>query len=224
MATVQDISAQEEVDEFLLAAYLSHGLPRELRREIELYLLNNRNARDLLGMANEALQQANLPSPARVPEIQEEEVPAGDPYVQTPADRSYVRTRMLIATLPILVVTAGLLILALRWNPGPSLPAGTSAATMATTWMPSISGDGNTLSWNALPTAASYAVVVYSSETSRIVNLQATTQNRLNDLQSVLYSYRDTDDSDLAVWVIALDTEGTVLRSSARIHPVSNRY
>lgn len=55
------------IDEFLLAAYLSRGLPPSMRQEIECYLLESEDARDILRMATEALEELAKPRGSQTP-------------------------------------------------------------------------------------------------------------------------------------------------------------
>ena len=52
---------KQPIDEYSLAAFLSGTLPEERRREVMAYLAENADARELLCMAHEALEAAQVP-------------------------------------------------------------------------------------------------------------------------------------------------------------------
>jgi hypothetical protein len=272
MTELHDISTQEEVDEFLLAAYLSRGLPPEIRHEIELYLLENSKARDLLGMANEALEEAwqassgsgtagSKAEPLRRKNSASTDHSAGpdennsapthsEPApVHTRKDYSFVRTQLWVAALPLVVVVAGLLIWSLppradKSNPDQNIldqnildqnildqnipdqtvPDVSGASMRATTWLPSIDLEKKAVSWPGVASASRYAVVVFSPAENTIINLETTSGTNINDLEALAYTFRSSDTNILSLWVMALDVNGAVIRSSASIPLVSNRY
>ena len=230
---------REDVDEFLLAAYLSQGLPPEIRQEIELYLLENSGARDLLGMANDALEEAtsfekgavskappilrNTPVGASRARKKVTQKPSNDEEKQY-EDNSFLRMQIGVASIPVLVVVAGLLIWSLFPKSSDQSPELGAGATMASMWMPAIDAEQSTISWPAISSASNYAVVVFNPDDNSIVNLETTSATMITDLQGLAYTFRPDDATNLVVWIMALDGNGAVLKSSASVQLVSNRY
>ena len=234
MTDIQYISPPEEVDEFLLAAYLSDGLPKEIRQEIELYLLGNSDARDLLGLASHALDGARTSSSPRLSDGPVKTTLMSEPgsKPRTPivvakhsfSDNLFLRMQIGIATIPIFVIVVGLLIWSLFPKMLESTPQLTIAAALAAMWVPTLDAAEKTITWPAVAAASNYAVVVYNPEDNSIVNLATTNKTSLSDLQALAYTYRDAHPGVLSIWVMALDTGGNVIRSSTAIKLVSNRY
>lgn len=59
----------EHVDEYILAAFLAGDLPARLRKEIVSYIADNDSARDLLGMAREAMDAADVGDGSRASQL-----------------------------------------------------------------------------------------------------------------------------------------------------------
>lgn len=232
------IAHSEPIDEFLLAAYLSEGLPPSLRSEIEEYLLTSSCARELLGMATEALDEARtLPSGEVVPEL----VPVAEKGSQKAEARHLEATRLkanesragflnairsvsffgnvgskhtVMFVLSLILV----LIVLLGWSmiPGNGVEAGLDARTVSIVkhLTPVMDKEENTARWSAVPGAASYAIVVLNGKDNAIVNVSGTETNRVSDLQEIVYTFRTSYTAAVSFLVVALDHEGAFLESS----------
>lgn len=150
--------SKNQLDEYLLAAYLSRDLPNRLRSEISAYLVEDDGARDLLTMASDAMDTVSEGDGAvhavEAPSIQRTVVT--EP-TQSPTDQILWKLIIVVS------VTVLLLTVALAWHivndrtvPAQALDARTEslhldwpevndAAAYRVVWLEALDADGTVI-------------------------------------------------------------------------------
>jgi len=196
---------REQIDEHILAAYLSGDLPSSLRREIASYIAHNDDARDLLAMANDALDVADSGDGAAVrstPSIRRPR-PAvwngTDEDVRGDAENSLWKVTALFAS-AVLVLT--IIVAVLVFNGG--IPRNTSSFK---SWTPHIATASMQIGWPVQPGASEYHVVLYSEASGERTLLHKTqdTSYVLNEEETVL-----TGSDMYSIWILSIDVLGEV--------------
>ncbi|HMB90778.1 MAG TPA: hypothetical protein VKP65_08020 [Rhodothermales bacterium] len=155
------------LDEYTLAAFLSGTLPEEKHREVLRHLADNEEARELVCMAQDALEAAREPvtEPFAMPEVSSKPTAAPRPArAPTRPALSLVRWKpYAVAAMVLVMLTIGLQVG--LFDNTDTLRGGEEASTLT------LQVDNQTLamSWNALPNAYSYIVVVWDVEAAESV-------------------------------------------------------
>ncbi len=196
----------EPSEEYILAAFLSGELPDDLRREIISYLTGHDRARDLLAMAQEALDAAEsgdgssqeLPEPARLP-LSKGRI---ERSVAPTEDRNYWKVTALFAG-AVLVLTVIVALMAMNTSRLQGL-------VVDPVWAPVVEGDAMALQWDAVPGATLYHVMGYDNRAGEasIVGMSTIESINLSDLALVEGSTSDR------LWILAFDTDGQLLDQS----------
>ena len=190
---------QNPIDEYTLAAFLSGTLPEEQRRDVMAYLAENADARELLCMAQVALEAAHQPAvekpltapvaapeqpaPSRVP-VRRAPRPALRPAV--PRARRQLRLRR-FATAAVMVVVLGIgLRVGLSLN-DIDTQRGTdeNAALEVEVTTPALQ-----LRWTEIPDAYYYRLVIWDVEAAELVAQHETKSTRLGRNDAFLLSLR----------------------------------
>ncbi len=178
----------QPIDEYTLAAFIAGTLSEERRREVIAYLADHPEARTLLHMAVEAMDAATEPAapPEPVP-APGDEAGAGDgadrmPLPRpTPARRDHParrRSRGRYLTLSLALVLAGIGIGVLLTPP----IDGTRTPLLSedTRLVVDVDQPELAFSWNIVPNAEVYRVVVWDPEGVRIVAEHETAETELD--------------------------------------------
>lgn len=183
--------ADSTFDEYTLAAFMAGSLSAERRQEVLTYLAENAEARELLALAQQALETAedDTPLPFEVPPVPQAKpepvaapiAPAHDrgPRVQDRSARRFTWKRMSRYAGVFVVVFA--LGATLRLLIGPEATEGPvmrdAAETLALA--PTVEQD-LTLQWNAIEDAYQYEIVIFDVSASEVVAEHETKNNRLD--------------------------------------------
>ncbi|ARA93049.1 hypothetical protein AWN76_007685 [Rhodothermaceae bacterium RA] len=176
----------QPIDEYTLAAFIAGTLSEERRREVIAYLAEHPEARTLLHMAVEAMDAATEPAAPTEP------APAADDDARDGADRSPLprptptrrdhparpRSRGRYLTLSLALVLAGIGIGILLTPPidGTRTPhLAEDARLVVDVDQPELA-----FSWNAIPNAEVYRIVVWDPEGVRIVAEHETAETELD--------------------------------------------
>lgn len=200
----------EHIDEHILAAFLSGNLPAPLRKEIAAYIAQNEQARDLLSMANEAMEVVDSgdgyqKSQKKFPSIKPE-VLFQEGVESSERDRKLWKLAAFFAgAVLVLAITVGLLAFEYRVN---------SLRPEATTWTPSVEPENLVLSWRSQPDATSYQVMVQNQETGESSLLIRTQSNNVHIAQS---GFAFDHQQPYQIWILAVDAEDKILSKSGAI-------
>ena len=209
--------SKEQLDEYLLAAYLSGDLPRNLRTEISSYLVDDERARDLLTMAGDALTSVSEGDGAgRVvsPGVQ---VP---PRHHRPASSSVtpVTDQSLWKLIIVVSVTVLLLTIALAWH---IVSDGDIRAPGADSgWMPTVDAASLQLEWPEIRNAVAYRIVVQDPSSGIAFTAGTTTALAFDADHTNVWQDADLSARTVALWLEALDSDGVVMHRSSRIQLV----
>ena len=213
-------SSTEPIDEYTLAAYMTGTLPEARRREVVTYLAENADARELLCMAQEALEVATEPEGDESAPPTSEAAPA--PVRRAPLRPASVRPaqrhaaprlrqwrRLAVAALSILVVGIGL---QLTLDTGTdTLRGGSEAELTVRVITPELS-----FRWNQIDSAYSYRVVVWDPQEAELVAQHETRETRLEET-AFLDTLRERlqQGHTYSVRVDAYDIQNRLLQSSS---------
>lgn len=208
----------EHIDEHILAAFLSGNLPAPLRREIATYIAQNERARDLLSMANDAMEvvesgdgmssgmgdgfqeRKKKSSPRRIPR------PVSFPSQSEGSDNTLWKVATLFgASVLLLAITVGLLAFEYRtetWGPKP------------TPWAVSVTSSALQINWLSRPEAASYDVILRNQESGENVLLARTADTSV-DISA--FSEQIAGRTPYQIWIQAIDSSGEVVGESESI-------
>lgn len=156
------------LDEYTLAAFLAGTLSEEKHRDVLQYLVANDEARELVCMAQDAMEAAREPvtEPFTLPEVTSKPTAAPRP-ARSPAQPtlSLVRWKpFAVAAMVLVVLTIGLQQTSL-FDRTDTL-RGTEEASALTVH---VNAQTLAMSWTALPDAYSYRVVVWDVEAAESV-------------------------------------------------------
>ncbi len=203
---------REQVDEHILAAYLSGDLPSSLRREIASYIVKNDDALDLLSMANDAMNTSDSGDGASVPSDPVVPIPLHTNWYQSEADvrrdteKSLWKVTALFAS-AVLVLT--IIVAVLVFSGG--IPRSTSSFQA---WTPHIVNASVEIGWPVQPGASEYHVVLYN-ESSGDRTLVHKTQNTSFFLSEEVASLSGSDSYN--IWILSIDVHGEVSGRSAAL-------
>lgn len=169
--------SNQPIDEYTLAAFIAGTLSEERRREVIVYLAEHPEARTLLHMAYEAMEAAPTPAPVRAEGdgADREATPALPPprHDRTAQPRTW--GRYLTASLALVLVGIGLGVLLDPPRDGTRTPQlAEDARLVVEVDQPDLS-----FSWNAVPNAYVYRVVIWDPIDVRVVDEHETTVTRL---------------------------------------------
>ena len=197
-------------DEYILAAFLSGELPVELRREIAAYLSRSDEARDVLTMAQEAMDvvESGDGAPVALPqhrtsrrrfteEIQES---LRNPDTQRSVWKVTAVFAGAVLVLTLIVMT---LVLARPWA---------VVVPPSESWAPMVESSGMTISWHPVEKAEVYHVLHHDPGTRDAQFLASVTSPELT-----------LDDSGLSghIWIAAYDNTGQLISQSVALSVVS---
>ena len=182
----------EPVDDPLLTAFLAGSVTPEQRAHVLRHLLDDPDARDLVGMSTHALNAA-----------------AGGLSTAAPRRRrTHALVRVSLAALTLL--TGGV---ALRLATTASEPATDTLRSSAVDAPLTVRVDGATVSWNALPGASRYDVVVWDATTASVTARTSTADTSSGDAFNAALA--DASASAQQVRVDAFDAENRLIASSS---------
>ena len=207
----------EHVDEYLLAAFLAGGLPARLRQEIVSYIADNDSARDLLGMAREAMNAADVGDGSHVSQL------STSPVLSPRPDSRNVRaesksnsgvnnlwkvTALFAGAVLVLSITVAILI----FDTAPSATLVEEAR-----WSPSVNTESLELSWPAQTGAVMYQILVVDQVSGDAAVLSQTDQTFF-----LIPGEQTTEQVFVAnhqyrLWILAFDVDGLLLSRSSSI-------
>ena len=209
----------EHIDEHILAAFLTGNLPAPLRREIASYIAQNERARDLLTMANDAMEVVDSGDGLG----DGSGIRLGDGFShrkrRSPHHRAHVpvsvasqedesnTTLWKVATLfgasvLLLAITVGVLAFEYRsntWTP------------QSAPWAITVSSSELHIAWLSRPDAAFYDVMIRNQETGENVLLVHTTETAA-DISN--FSDQISGRTPYELWIQASDADGEVVGQS----------
>ncbi len=210
--------AQQPIDEYTLAAFLSGTLPEDRRREVVAYLAANADARELLCLAQEAMEAA------REPVVEPFEVPtAAPPRAASPPPRALPRperpARRLqrlrrVATAALMVVVLGIgLHLGLRLNQDTLRGGEPDQVTELTV---RVAKRALQFQWNQIPDAYYYRLVVWDPLEADVVAQHETRSTRLGRDDAFVLSLHSKllPSRPYKVRVDAMDVQNRLIQSS----------
>ena len=189
---------QHPIDEYTLAAFLSGTLSEEQRHEVVAYLAENADARELLCMAQEALEAAQQPAvvqPFTTPTVAPKQ-PAPPHRMPRPAPRPAIRParvarlhrlrRFAMAAVMVTVLGIGLRV-GLSFNNIDTQ----RGADENTPLEVQVSTPALQLQWTEIPDAYYYRLVIWDVEAAELVAQHETKSTRLGRNDAFLLSLRD---------------------------------
>ncbi|GEM_PF-916032 len=204
----------EHADEYILAAFLAGDLPASLRKEIASYIAENDSARDLLSMAQQAMEisesgdgstyvSPDVPTPVSPKRISRRRI---EPPVIGVGSLWKV-TALFAGAVLILTITVAILAMD-STRPG-SLSGGE--------WIPSVSAEQLNLSWEAKDDAVMYQILVMDPATGEARVLSGT--NQTNYSISAASGLEPTENGltvgvEYRMWILAFDENGDILSRS----------
>ncbi len=193
---------QHPIDEYTLAAFLSGILSEERRREVVAYLAKNADARELLCMAQEALEASQQPvveQPFTMPmAAPEQPAPSREPIrhaprpVPRPATRPAVPRaarlrRFATAAVMVTVLAIGLRV-GLSLN---DIDTQRGATDENVALEVEVSTPALRFQWTEIPDAYYYRLVIWDVEAAEFVAEHETKSTRLGRNDAFLLSLRD---------------------------------
>ena len=203
---------REQIDEHILAAYLTGNLPASLRREIASYIAHSDDAMDLLAMANEAMDVSESGDGAAVqtrPSIKRSRVPswANPASEMSPdAEKSFWKVTALFASA---VLVLALIVAVLVISDGSQ-----RADSAFQSWSPHIASETAQIGWPVQPGASEYHVVLYNEVSGERILLEKT-QDTVFQMTSSEVPLEASDIYNL--WILAIDGNGEVTGRSTAI-------
>jgi len=207
----------EHADEYILAAFLAGDLPSSLRKEIASYIAESDSARDLLKMAQQAMDVSEtgdgspyvspdapkLASPQRVSRRRVESPGIG-------MSSLWKVTALFAGAVLILTITVAILVMD-ETGPG-SIADGN--------WVPSVSAEQLHFSWEANDDAVMYQVLVMDPSTGEARVLSGTNQTHYSISAASGLEPRETPLTagvEYRMWILAFDENGDILSRSDSI-------
>lgn len=197
----------ESSEEYILAAFMSGELPVELRRRIIAYLNTNEQARDMLDMAQIAMDAAESGDGASLAaEPQARLTQSGGrrtwPEVEGDGKSQWKVTAFFAGA--VLVLTIIVAIMAFN-------ASRTQSLLHQPVWSPAISAENVTLEWEAISGAQTYQVMRFDTEIE-----EASIIARTSDTRLMLSDIEATSETS-PVWILAFDANGAMLDRSEPI-------
>jgi len=189
---------QHPIDEYTLAEFLSGTLSEERRREVVAYLAKNADARELLCMAQEALEASQQPvveQPFTMPmAAPEQPAPSREPIRHAPhpgarpaIPRAARMRRFATAAIMVTVLAIGLRV-GLSLN---DIDTQRGATDENVALEVEVSTPALRFQWNEIPDAYYYRLVIYDVEALEYVAEHETKSIRLGRNDAFLLSLRD---------------------------------
>ena len=204
--------AQHPLDEYTLAAFLNGTLSEEQHRDVLVYLADSGEAREVVCMAQDAMEAAREPVtepfalPAASPKLAPR--PARDP--SRPALALVHWQRYAVAATVLVLMVMGLY--AALPGTTDTLRGGDDTNTLA------VQLDAVTLemSWTALPDAYSYRMVVWDVEAAESIARQEVRTTHLGETDAIVQDLRTHLERGRAyeIRIDALDAENRVIRQA----------
>ncbi len=193
---------QHPIDEYALAEFLSGTLSEERRREVVAYLAKNADARELLCMAQEALEASQQPvveQPFTMPiAAPEQPAPSREPirHAPRPVPRPATRPAVPRATRLRRFATAAVMVtvLAIGLRVGLSLndiDTQRGATDENAALEVEVSTPALRFQWTEIPDAYYYRLVIWDVEAAEFVAEHETKSTRLGRNDAFLLSLRD---------------------------------
>ncbi len=193
---------QHPIDEYTLAEFLSGTLSEERRREVVAYLAKNADARELLCMAQEALEASQQPvveQPFTMPiAAPEQPAPSREPirHAPRPVPRPATRPAIPRATRLRRFATAAVMVtvLAIGLRVGLSLndiDTQRGATDENAALEVEVSTPALRFQWTEIPDAYYYRLVIWDVEAAEFVAEHETKSTRLGRNDAFLLSLRD---------------------------------
>ncbi len=221
---------QHPIDEYTLAEFLSGTLSEERRREVVAYLAENADARELLCMAQEALEASQQPvveQPFTMPmAAPEQPAPSREPIrhaprpVPRPATRPAVPRaarlrRFATAAVMVTVLAIGLRV-GLSLN---DIDTQRGATDENAALEVEISTPALQFQWTEIPDAYYYRFVIYDVEALEYVAEHETKSTRLGRNDAFLLSLRDKLKlhRTYQVRIDAMDVQNRLIQDSERV-------
>ena len=198
-------------EEYILAAFLAGELPDHLRREIISYLAGHDSARDLLAMAQEAMDAAETgdgSSRVVVPEAKLA-TPGGRKWKQAVplVEKHHWKVTAFFAG-SVLVLTLIVAVMAMNTSRLRDTVVGKP-------WTPVVSGQEVALEWERIPGATSYHIMRFNGQQAAIIGRTSESHIDLVDLDL------EGGNGSESMWVLAFGAEGQFIDRSAvfRVEP-----
>ncbi len=206
------------IDEYTLAAYLSGTLSAEQRREVAAYLANHADARELLCMAYQALEESGEACYTPVPERSDETaVKKGLLRQVVLRPKLHVRRLARFSAAAVIIFTVGL---GLRLSAGPPIDTVRSGSPSDTIELVvNASQEVLRFEWSPVEGAYQYRVVVWDPLQAAIVTaetVQSTRLSRESDFISKLDS-KLVQGRTYQFRVDAVDAQNRLIRSSSPV-------
>ena len=200
----------EQIDEHILAAFLTGDLPPSLRREIAAYIAHSERARDLISMATDALDVVESGDGApRIALRKGRKRPTNISLSSAESadhdTRLWKVAALFAISVLVLAITVGLLAYEYTSN---------KSQAVHQHWSPSIGADQLSLRWPAQPDAVLYQVMV-QNQRSGVSALVTRTEALSYEVPSNPIAFQS--DTPYQIWVLALDAEQHVLSRSEAI-------
>jgi hypothetical protein len=201
----------ENFDEYILAAYLSGDVPDRLRQEIASYLNCNPGARELLGMATDALDAAETGDGASYypvgPEIAGRQRAPDSEWSDTVPSSTIFKTATAICLA--VVVLAIALLVHLYGTTGTTKT--NSVPVTDTTWVPLLEVSSLGIVWSQHSDAILYRVYIANSSDQREV-LSIETESFSIPASQIAH----LPAGKYQVWIEANDSSGRIVSVSSR--------
>ncbi len=205
----------EHVDEYILAAFLAGDLPASLRKEIVSYIADNDSARDLLGMAREAMDAADVGdgshaskfSPAlALSRRQDSRNARTEPT--SGVNNLWKVTALFASAVLVLSFTVAILI----FDTAPPATVVEEAR-----WSPSVNTESLELSWPAQTGAVIYQILVVDQVSGDASVLSRTDQTSFSIREETTSESAFVANHQYRLWILAFDEDGLLLSRSASI-------
>ena len=193
-------------EEYILAAFMSGELPVDLRREVIAYLNTHDQARDMLGMAQMAMDAAESGDGSLAAEPQVRLTRSGGrrawPKLEIDGKSHWKATAFFAGAVLVLTITVAIM----AFN-----TSRIQSVLDKPVWTPSISAENVNLEWEAISRAQSYQIMRFDTEIEEASIIARTTDTRLTlaDIESTAGTSR--------VWILAFDADGEMLDRSEPI-------
>ena len=221
---------QHPIDEYTLAAFLSGTLSEERRREVVAYLAKNADARELLCMAQEALEASQQPvveQPFTMPmAAPEQPAPSREPIrhaprpVPRPATRPAVPPAARLRRFATAAVMVAVLVIGLRVGLSLNdIDTQRGATDENAALEVQVSTPALQFQWTEIPDAYYYRLVIWDVEAAEFVAEHETKSTRLGRNDAFLLSLRDKLKlhRTYQVRIDAVDVQNRLIQNSARV-------
>ncbi len=200
----------DKFDEYLLAAYMSGDVPDSLRKEISIYLNRHRGARELLGMATEALEVAESGDGASFANYSRSVEPSGRiGYTASdfiPSTTIWKSITAVALAVTVLAISLFVHVYQERKEPATGIPAQTN-----TFWTPRVLVSQFGLNWRSIPGAERYRVHIQARTSGRELFMFETSSTSMSG-----GDFAALQGGHVEAWIEALDKDESTIRISGR--------